>query len=196
MSNILFNISGKIDSSFVNALFEVKKVADSLGISFFVVGATARDFILEHCYNIKSLRMTMDIDLGVEVADWDEFTKLSDNLLATGKFSKNKDKQRFLFGSVRIDIVPFGNIAGKDKKISWPPEHEIFMSLLGFKEAYENSITVRLSSEPELDMKLPTLSGLALMKIVSWNERYPEGKKDAEDLLFIMNNYENWQFLS
>jgi predicted nucleotidyltransferase len=76
----------------VNALFEIKKVADSLEISFFVVGATARDFILEHCYNMKSPRMTMDIDLGVEVADWDEFTKLSDNLLATGKFSKDKNK--------------------------------------------------------------------------------------------------------
>lgn len=191
MSNILFDISGKIDSPFINALFEIKKVADSLGIYFFVVGATARDFIFEHCYNIRSPRRTKDIDLGVEVADWDNFSKLTEALLATGKFSSAREKQRFLFNEeVFIDIVPFGPISDKDKKISWPPEHEIFMTMLGFEEAYEDSITVRLSSEPVLDIKLPTLSGLALMKIVSWNERYPEGKKDAEDLLFIMNNYE------
>ncbi len=64
------------------------------------------------------------------------------------------------------------------------------MSMLGFKEAYEYSITVRLSTNPELDIKIPTIPGLALMKIISWKEKYPERTKDAEDLLFIMNNYE------
>ncbi|MBU2598165.1 MAG: nucleotidyl transferase AbiEii/AbiGii toxin family protein [Actinobacteria bacterium] len=193
MKNILFDISGKIEKiglNKVNALYEVKKVADSLKIPFFVVGASARDFILEHCYNIKSPRMTEDIDLGVEVADWDKFNKLSETLLSTGKFSKAPEKQRFLFRDVFIDIVPFGPIAGKDKKISWPPEHEIFMNILGFEEAYEYSITLRLGSKPELDIKFPTLSGLAIMKIISWKEEYPERKTDAEDLLFIMKNYE------
>ncbi|MGB3345799.1 MAG: nucleotidyl transferase AbiEii/AbiGii toxin family protein [Candidatus Humimicrobiia bacterium] len=194
MRNILFDISGKIEkigSNKVNVLYEVKKVADSLKIPFFVVGASARDFILEHCYNIKSPRMTMDIDLGVEVADWDEFNKLSEVLLSTGKFSKTRGKQRLFFRDVYIDIVPFGPIAGKDKKISWPSEHEISMSILGFEEAYEYSITIRLSSKPELDIKFPTLSGLALMKIISWKEMYPDRKTDAEDLLFIMKNYED-----
>jgi len=192
MSNILFNISGKkIDISTINALYEIKKVADSLGIPFFVVGATARDFILEHCYNIKSSRITKDIDLGVEVADWVQFNKLSKALLATGKFFKDRDKQRFLFDDVRIDIIPFGRITDENKKISWPPEHEIFMSVLGFEEAYNYSITVRLRSTPELDIKLPTLPGLALMKVISWKDEYPQRKKDAEDLLFIMDNYEN-----
>ena len=193
MRNILFDISGKIEKigpNKVNALYEVKKVANSLEISFFVVGASARDFILEHCYNIKSPRMTEDIDLGVEVADWDKFYELSKALLSTGKFSKAREKQRFLFRDVYIDIVPFGPIAGKDKKISWPPEHEISMSILGFEEAYEHSITVRLNSKPELDIKFSTLSGLALMKIISWKEMYPDRKTDAEDLLFIMKNYE------
>ena len=193
MRNILFDISGKIEKigpNKVNALYEVKKVANSLEISFFVVGASARDFILEHCYNIKSPRMTEDIDLGVEVADWDKFYELSKALLSTGKFSKAREKQRFLFRDVFIDIVPFGPIAGKDKKISWPPEHEIFMNMLGFEEAYEHSITVRLNSKPELDIKFSTLSGLALMKIISWKEMYPDRKTDAEDLLFIMKNYE------
>ncbi|MDA8238964.1 MAG: hypothetical protein M0Z67_01200 [Nitrospiraceae bacterium] len=64
------------------------------------------------------------------------------------------------------------------------------MSMVGFKEAYEYSITVRLSTDPELDIKLPTLPGLALMKIISWREKYPERKKDAEDLLLIMQKYE------
>jgi predicted nucleotidyltransferase len=190
MSNISFDLSGKIDNQTVEALAMVKRIADSLSIPFFVVGASARDFILKYCYGIEPPRMTRDIDLGVEVASWEQFNQLKEALIATGKFSPTAEQQRLSFDSVLIDIVPFGAITDENRHISWPPEHEIFMSLVGFKEAYEYSITVRLSSDPELDIKLPTLPGLALMKIISWKEKYPERKKDAEDLLLIMQKYE------
>lgn len=72
----------------------------------------------------------------------------------------------------------------------WPPEHEILMSNGGFSEAFNNSVTLRLSSSPELKIKVPTLPGLALRKIISWKDKYPERRKDAEDLLFVMQNYE------
>jgi predicted nucleotidyltransferase len=62
--------------------------------------------------------------------------------------------------------------------------------MVGFEEAYEYSITFRLSSDPELDIKSASLPGLAIMKLISWNEKYPNRKRDAEDLLFIMNKYE------
>ncbi|MFH1703145.1 MAG: nucleotidyl transferase AbiEii/AbiGii toxin family protein [Nitrospirota bacterium] len=192
MSNILFDLSGKIDQQPVEALSIVKKVADSLNIPFFVVGASARDYILKHCYGIEPPRMTRDIDLGVEVAGWEQFNQLKASLIETGKFSPDeKEPQRFLSNSVIVDIVPFGSIVDENKRISWPPEHKIFMSMLGFNEAYEYSITVRLSSDPELDIKLPTLPGLALMKIISWKEKYPERKRDAEDLVLIMQKYED-----
>ncbi len=190
MNNILFDLSGKIDQQIVGALSIVKKVADSLSIRFFVVGASARDFILKHCYGIEPPRMTRDIDVGVEVASWEQFNQLTESLLSTGKFSSTTEQQRLKFDSVFIDIVPFGAITDENRRISWPPEHEIFMSMFGFKEAYEYSVTIRLSSAPELDIKLPTLPGLALMKIISWKEKYPERKKDAEDLLLIMQKYE------
>lgn len=190
MKKILFDISGKFEPSFVEALCEFNKIACSLDIPFFIVGATARDFILEHCFNIKAPRMTKDIDIGIRIADWDQFKKLSEALLANGNFSKGREKQSFIFKDVFIDIVPFGPISDKDKKFSWPPEHEMIMGTLGFEEAYKHSITVRLSTKPKLDVKLSTLPGLALMKLISWNEKYPERERGAEDLFFIMNNYE------
>lgn len=190
MSNISFDLSGKIDKDTINALLAIKEAADSLSIAFFVVGAAARDIILEHCYNIKPHRATLDIDIGIKVADWEQFNNLLQALLSSDNFSDTKEKQRILFHNRPIDIVPFGSIADKEKKVYWPPEHEIFMSMLGFKEAYEYSITVRLSNDPVLDIKLPTLPGLVLMKLISWDEKYPERPKDAEDILFIMNNYD------
>lgn len=190
MSNILFDLSGKIDQQTVTTLSIVKKVADALHIPFFIIGASARDFILKHCYGIESRRMTMDIDLGIEVESWEQFNKLTESLLSTPKISSVTKPQKFRCDSNFFDIIPFGKITDKNRRISWPPEHEIFMNMLGFKEAYENSITVRLSSFPELDIKLPTLPGLALMKIISWKEQFPERKKNAEDLLLIMQKYE------
>lgn len=190
MSNILFDLSGKIDQQTVTTLSIVKKVADALHIPFFIIGASARDFILKHCYGIESRRMTMDIDLGIEVESWEQFNKLTESLLSTPKISSVTKPQKFRCESVLLDIIPFGEITDKNRRISWPPEHEIFMNMLGFKEACENSITVRLSSFPELDIKLPSLPGLALMKIISWKEQFPERKKNAEDLLLIMQKYE------
>lgn len=64
MSNISFDISGKIETSYIDALLAIKKIADLLDIPFFIVGATARDILLEHFHNIKAPRMTTDIDQG------------------------------------------------------------------------------------------------------------------------------------
>jgi predicted nucleotidyltransferase len=190
MTSILFNLSGKIEKPIVDALDLLKGITDSLGIPFFVVGAFSRDLILRHCYGIEPRRKTGDIDLGVEVASWEQFKTLFKSLTATGQFCLTPDKQRLRCGTILIDILPFGPITDKDKKISWPPEHEIIMNMMGFEEAYEYSITARLSSDPELDIKLASLPGLAIMKLISWEEKYPNRKRDAEDLLFIMNKYE------
>jgi predicted nucleotidyltransferase len=193
MTSTFYDISGKIDPSYIDALLEIRKAAAGLNIPFFIVGATARDIILEQCYGIRAARMTLDIDLGIQIQNWDRFESLSGALTATGKFSKGAEKQRFLYGGVRIDIVPFGPIAGKDHRICWPSEHEPSMTTLGIEEAYDFAITVRLSDKPRLDIKISTLPGLAVMKLISWHEKYPERRKDAEDLLFVIKNYEYTQ---
>ena len=190
MTNIFLNLSGKIEKPVVDTLHILKRVADSFRITFFVVGASARDFILKHQYGIEPRRKTGDIDLGVEVASWEQFKALFGSLISTGQFSPTPERQRLRCGTVLIDILPFGAITDEDKKISWPPEHEIIMSMVGFQEAYEHSITVRVSSDPDLDIKLASLPGLAIMKLVSWKEKYPDRKRDAEDLLLIMDKYD------
>ena len=122
MTNIFLNLSGKIEKPVVDTLHILKKVADSLGVNFFVVGASARDFILRHQYGIEPRRKTGDIDLGVEVASWEQFKTLFEELISTGQFSPTSERQRLRRGTVLIDILPFGPITDEDKKISWPPE--------------------------------------------------------------------------
>jgi predicted nucleotidyltransferase len=185
-----YDISGKIEASLIAALAETNNVIASLAVPFIVVGATARDIILEQCYGVSSIRRTLDIDLAIRIQDWKDYENVSKALLSTGKFIKARQAQRFSYKEVDIDIVPFGPIADADHRIFWPPEHEAVMSTFGFEEAYNSAITVRLSNDPPLDLKIPTIAGLAVMKLVSWREKYPERGKDAEDLFFLMKNYE------
>jgi predicted nucleotidyltransferase len=46
-----------------------------------------------------------------------------------------------------------------------------------------------LRKEPELTLKIASLSGLAAMKLISWKDRYPERSKDAKDFEYIARNY-------
>jgi predicted nucleotidyltransferase len=105
MKNILMDISEKLDNSYIAAIKEIKKVADSLKISFFIIGALARDIIMEYFYEIKAPRMTMDIDLGVRVTSWKQFNELINTLELSGEFKKLKEKHRVLYNDILIESV-------------------------------------------------------------------------------------------
>jgi len=63
-------------------------------VPFFLIGATARDFILTHGYKIASPRATLDIDIGIRVPDWDQFMKLRQDLLISVKVAETKEIHR------------------------------------------------------------------------------------------------------
>lgn len=191
MSKSLLDLSGKIDPLMVGIFDAITDVAAARDIHYFVLGATARDMILSYGHGIEIKRATVDVDLGVKVADWDEFHALKDGLAATGQFEPTPSAQRLLYKcNLPIDIVPFGSLEHANKEISWPPDHSIRMNVLGFEDAYRNAQMIRLRSVPMLDIPFATLAGLAVLKTIAWRERsIPQGSKDAGDLAFLMRNY-------
>jgi len=176
MSNLL-DLSGKIDPVPL-ALYEtLSDVACSLGISFFVVGATARDMIFELGYGLPSKQATLDIDFGVRVASWGEFEKLKESLLIRGHFKHDKEVQRLQYrGELLVDILPFGEIADAKGEIRWPPDEDLVMSMVGFEDAYRAAREVRVRASPPLDILVASTRGLTIMKLVFLNEA-PEGIK-------------------
>lgn len=191
MKESLLNLSGKIKGFEVELFETVAEVAESLSIPFFVVGAMARDIILSDGYGIETGRATQDIDLGVQVSDWEAYERLGEGLIATGKFKRDKKQaQRLIYNELfSMDVIPFGAIAGPDDCLSWPPKHESIMSTLGLEEAYRTSITIRIRAKPALDIQFVSLPGLALLKIISWNDNQLRSGKDAYDLLLLMRTY-------
>ncbi|MFH1122244.1 MAG: nucleotidyl transferase AbiEii/AbiGii toxin family protein [Pseudomonadota bacterium] len=190
MKEKLLDLSGKIDPFTVELFAIIAKVADATGAPFFVIGATARDIILQHGYGIEPTRATNDIDLAVQVSDWEHYAKLREGLIQTGKFESTKEAQRLKYQeTVSIDVIPFGAIAGPGGSFSWPPDHEVEMNTLGFEESYQHSLTVRVRRSPDLLIRFAGPAGLAVMKLIPWDERRPERNKDAKDLGFLMRKH-------
>lgn len=187
MSNISLDLSNKLSVEQVNIVREVADACENLGLRFFIVGAKVRDLLLQCAYDLPVYRLTNDIDFAIILESWNEFTNLWNNLIGDEKFKPdNRMRQRLVHETGQfIDLVPFGDLEEVSGQISWPPDSTTVMSTVGFREAYDGSIEVRIADD--LTVRVASLAGLALMKIVAWDDRRFE--RDAEDLGLIMRNY-------
>lgn len=190
MPSTLLNLSGKIDPVVISVLGEIHKVASRQQLPFFIVGAMARDLLLEFEHGFTSKRATADIDIAVAVENWSRFERFKEELLQTPDFYHGREAQRVIFrDKLPVDIVPFGGIAGANGHIAWPPDQSFKMSVAGFEECQRHSIPVKVSVDPELVVQVVTLAGLAILKIVSWDDNPERRRKDAPDLFLILQNY-------
>jgi len=190
MTSTSLDITNKVDSNTLALLQSVADAAQHLGIPFFVIGATARDLVLHHYYNAKITRATQDLDFAIQVPDWSAFEALKSNLLVSG-FSETKMPHRL--NTIKggwIDLVPFGAVSDDGKAVVWPPKGDVVMSILGFSEAFEHALQVKIDDSPATDIPVVSPVGLALLKLVSWTEREREKRpNDAKDLLYLCANY-------
>ncbi len=154
---------------------------------FYVIGATARDIIMQQLLNTESKRRTRDLDIAIAIPDWGTFEQVKQSLIADG-FEKSRDmQQRFYYGEYELDIVPYGVVAKEDDNIYWPPEEVVAMSVKGFDEVLSEAITVGI--DDEFKVKIASLHGLFLLKFNAWLDRNAKTSKDAEDMSFILSNY-------
>lgn len=185
------NISGEdLNNPLLKELLQ--KLTDyfqSIGSGFYIIGATARDIILSGIHKQASARRTADLDIAIAIRDWDKFNLISEELCKMEGFTKDpKLTQRFNFQNVYdMDIVPFGEIAQKDNTIYWPPEEQFAMSVAGYTEVAENTLIVTIDND--LSVKVASLPGIFILKLVAFNDRKSKTNKDADDLAFIIKNY-------
>ena len=171
-------------------LEELIPVFQQRNITFYIIGAVARDIILD-INNEKSKRVTMDLDIAIAVDHWEDFENLTADILTLPNFTKDpKQQQRFHYKEkFQVDIVPYGGIKDQYNKIYWPPDKSFAMSVIGFEEAEQNRLTINL--DEELTFDIVSLEGVFLLKLFAWKDRFHKTSKDAEDIGFILNNYLN-----
>lgn len=163
----MIDLSRKIDAGRERTIRDVARACDALAVPFFLVGAFARDLLLEMRHGLKAQRATNDVDFGIRVSRWDEFEALKRALVGTDRYTPDPNKaQRLIAGDGGlIDIVPFGEVEDARGWITWPPEHEVVMNALGFEEAFEHAVRVRV--DEDLEVRASSLAGLALMKLIA-----------------------------
>jgi predicted nucleotidyltransferase len=190
---VIYNISSKkLDNPLLKDLLkELTVFFNSIGVDFYIVGATARDIVLCNLYEIISNRKTDDLDIAIAIADWEQFALIEQQLSQRSGFKKDRtQKQRFLYRDVyKVDIVPFGTVAKEDGNIYWPPNEEVAMSVWGFPEVAKETLTIQVDND--LIIRVASLPGLFLLKLSAWEDRNSTSKKDAFDIALLLVNYLN-----
>ncbi|HYP66889.1 MAG TPA: hypothetical protein VEP67_01405, partial [Thiobacillaceae bacterium] len=163
----------------------VVNAAATLGIPVFMTGAMARDLILAHGYGIDTGRRTEDVDWAMVVEGWAQFDALKHHLLATNRFAESGSPHRLRYQTDWVvDLIPFGGVESRPGYIAWPSDHATVMRVLGFREAFAHTITVRLPGPVEVQVVSP--AGLAILKLLAWEDRRHEfPTKDAQDFALV-----------
>ncbi len=191
MSNI-YTLKYPLKPGFEPVLTLITDSTRKTEIPFFIAGATARDLVLYHVFGRDPGRQTRDIDTGILVPDWDAFYRVKQALLDAGlTVTKRTHRLHDPDSGMPIDIIPFGAIADAEGEIQWPPEHAVTMSVAGFQEAYDAALSVEMGQG--YPIRVASLAGLTLLKLIAWRERGEESSKDAADFLTILLEYQHVQ---
>lgn len=174
----------------VETLHALAECYAALNMELYVVGAVARDLALRLLQINDPYRGTLDLDVAVLLADWEQYQQLTETLL-NHQFLKAAEKQRFYYvgttGNYRymVDIVPFGTIAHQEL-LAWPPDGHPVMSVRCFDDVMAHADTV--SVDNALSFRIASLSGQFLIKLDAWSDRHALTKKDASDMVNILRN--------
>lgn len=186
----LLNVSGKLDALTVDVYRAVSEAITRHRLEFLVVGASARDLVLHYAYGTPIQRGTIDLDFAIQVADWDAYQALRATLIAAG-YQPTRQSQRLLSpDGMPVDIVPFGDLADADGNITWPPDNDHQMSILGFAEAHADADVIRIQDDPPLDVPVVSPVGLVLLKLIAWGDRLTQQRaKDALDVRYVLESF-------
>ncbi len=176
--------------NFVDFFESINQACSHFGISYFVVGAFARDIILKNIFGSNSTSLvTRDIDVAIQLETWDNYYDFTEYLKVNYGFSPDKNNAYTFISSedVSTDILPYGEIE-TERKLSFPP-HSRIINMFGFKEISDACLMVSLDGK--IDIKIASMEGIVILKFIAWKDREPEqvSEKHARDIGLIFSVY-------
>ncbi len=96
MTVISLDLSNRVPDGHVATIRRVLQTAASLNLTPFIVGAQARDLILQYFYELPVQRATTDFDFAFAAETWSEFEDLRDLLIAQNDFRRDPRKEHRL----------------------------------------------------------------------------------------------------
>jgi len=192
MSDSWPDLTARLEPAHARALGVVADAAAQVGVDWFLVGALARDWLLEALYGVPTQRATTDADIAIALPDWPAFESVKLGIVNSGEFQEHPRITHRLdhatLQGFHLDLVPFGAIAGTQATIAWPPAHAMVMNVIGYTDALAGAVNLRVAAD--LSIKVASWPGLTLLKLFAWQDRHRESSKDAWDLRLLLTRYE------
>lgn len=185
-----------LDSLVLAAIQSVAAAAAAEHVPFMIIGATARDILLEHVLGRPPTRATRDVDFAIAVQTWDAFNRVHQHLLNEGFKADGPHKLRGTLKGMgaasqqlEIDLLPFGGVeASGEPTVKWPPDAAIFFNVAGYADAMATALSVEV--EPGLTVKVASLPAFAAMKLLAWHDRRLQNDgKDGGDFVALLRQY-------
>jgi predicted nucleotidyltransferase len=129
-------------------------------------------------------RQTGDLDLSLAVSLGDVASGMGS--LTGWRRSQTAEHEWLSPAGARVDIVPASRDLLIAREVAWPLSGRR-MNLTGMRLAFERAITRELL--PGLSIQIAPVVVLALLKIVSYQDRPHERDRDLEDLAHIFEGY-------
>lgn len=159
----------------VAVLRELRERAAALDVELLVIGAAARDMVVQAATQGQPARATLDVDVAVAV-DRGGFEAFTRDLQRV-----RKSEHKFLLLGVEVDVVPFGPIE-EDRSVVLNEGHRL--DVTGVAEAARSAVTVDLPDG--LKVKVASLPAQAALKVLAWRDRHRDNSKDGLDLRQIL----------
>ncbi len=165
---------------------QISRTCKDLGIDFFIVGAIARNiWYVSHNENSKG---TKDIDFGVYISNVEMYNKLRTELKRKFNYFESVENAFCLLTpeGKQIDLLPFGEIEN-DGQVIIEGKGLTRINLDGFKEAFIFGVNeIEIGDEKYKACSIP---GVMILKLVAYDDRPDQRKKDIEDINSICLTY-------
>ena len=170
---------------FFKEVFDIiDEVMLRLDVPYYLIGASA--IALELLKDgIKPSRGTKDIDFAIMISSIQEFETIVEEL---DNYGFNKVEAPWTLYNdeynVAIDLLPFGEI--EEKFTENFNNRYTDLHVLGFSEVLQHPETVQIE---EKMVRVPSLPGMVVLKLVAWSDRPEERNSDLGDILRIIEHY-------
>jgi len=131
-------------------------------------------------------RGTADVDFAVRVGSWPEYQQVLEKLMSCGfHMEEGAPEHRLFFGSVPVDIIPYGEDLLSGNTLIWPKsKHEMNMTGFGvlFGFAQEQAIGKGILAP------VPPVPIAVFCKILTFLDR--RFSRDLADAVYMLAHYE------
>ncbi|CAB0525415.1 hypothetical protein CIP107502_02110 [Corynebacterium diphtheriae] len=146
---------------------DIKRVVTALSSvvsteKIMLVGARCRDIHQKNIVGGEASRATKDIDFALALENWELFRALKQRFPST-----TNAWQSVLVEGITLDIIPFGELEEPLGEVSSGYTHKL--NVRGMQEVFEHAQFLQLGDG--LTIRMPTVSGLAALKMFAWLDR-------------------------